>query len=129
MVRTRPTVIDASVRAELDEMSDLAPLHNPPHTRCNRRLESSLAERCQAVACFDTAFHTSLKAAASSYALPTAWVERWRLRRYGFHGLSCEWSVSRAAELLATFRKFRKACGLPLGRRSLCDCHCRRSFG
>ena len=52
------------------------------------------------VACFDTAFHASLKPAASRYALPTAWVKKWQLRRYGFHGLSCEWSASRAAVLL-----------------------------
>ena len=41
-----------------------------------------------AVACFDTAFHATLPAAASTYALPAAWRERWGLRRYGFHGLS-----------------------------------------
>ena len=80
-------------------MNDLAPLHNPPALAAIDAL-SHLSPKVPAVACFDTAFHTSLKAAASSYALPTAWVERWRLRRYGFHGLSCEWSVSRAAELL-----------------------------
>ena len=96
---TRPTVIDASVRGELDELNDLAPLHNPPALAAIDAL-SHLSPNVPAVACFDTAFHTSLKAAASSYALPTAWVERWHLRRYGFHGLSCEWSVSRAATLL-----------------------------
>jgi acetate kinase len=96
---TRPVVVDATTRAELDEMNDLAPLHNPPALAAIDAL-SHLSPNVPAVACFDTAFHASLKPAASSYALPTAWVESWSLRRYGFHGLSCEWSASRAAALL-----------------------------
>ena len=43
---------------------------------------------CPAVACFDTAFHATLPAAAATYALPAAWRERFGLRRFGFHGLS-----------------------------------------
>ncbi len=96
---TRPTVMDSAIRAELEELSDLAPLHNPPTLAAMDAL-SHLSPHVPAVACFDTAFHTSLKPAASSYALPTAWVENWRLRRYGFHGLSCEWSAGRAPALL-----------------------------
>jgi acetate kinase len=52
------------------------------------------------VACFDTAFHADLPAAASTYALPEAWARRWQLRRYGFHGLSHAYASRRAAELL-----------------------------
>jgi acetate kinase len=51
------------------------------------------------VACFDTAFHATLPAAAATYALPAEWRERWGLRRYGFHGLSHAWAARRAAEL------------------------------
>ena len=96
---THPVVIDSSVRAALDELNDLAPLHNPPALAAIDAL-SHLSPNVPAVACFDTAFHTSLKPAASSYALPTEWVERWGLRRFGFHGLSCQWSAGRAAALL-----------------------------
>ena len=96
---TRPVVIDSKVRAALDELNDLAPLHNPPALAAIDAL-SHLSPSVPAVACFDTAFHTSLKSAASSYALPTEWVERWGLRRFGFHGLSCQWSTGRAAALL-----------------------------
>ena len=53
-----------------------------------------------AVACFDTAFHATLPAAASTYALPAEWRKRWDLRRYGFHGLSHAYASRRAAELL-----------------------------
>src|SRR5690606_18791543 len=53
-----------------------------------------------AVACFDTAFHATLPPAASTYALPKEWNERWQLRRYGFHGLSHAYAVRRAAEMV-----------------------------
>jgi acetate kinase len=52
-----------------------------------------------AVACFDTAFHTTLPAAAATYALPAEWRQRWDLHRFGFHGLSHAWAARRAAEL------------------------------
>ena len=85
-------MIDASIRAELAELNDLAPLHNPPALAAIDAM-SHLLPNAPAVACFDTAFHTSLQPAASTYALPRAWVENWHLRRYGFHGLSCQWSA------------------------------------
>jgi acetate kinase len=50
-----------------------------------------------AVACFDTAFHARLPAAAATYALPAEWRERWGLRRFGFHGLSHAYAARRAA--------------------------------
>jgi acetate kinase len=53
-----------------------------------------------AVACFDTAFHAGMPAAASTYALPAEWRTRWGLRRYGFHGLSHAYAARRAAQLL-----------------------------
>jgi acetate kinase len=109
---TRPVVIDATVRAELEEVNDLAPLHNPPALAAIDAV-SRLSPKLPAVACFDTAFHGSLQPAASTYALPTAWVESWGLRRYGFHGLSCEWSAGRAAALLQR----------PEGSRRLVICH------
>jgi acetate kinase len=54
-----------------------------------------------AIACFDTAFHATLPEAAATYALPTEWRKRWRLRRYGFHGLSHAWVARQVPELLA----------------------------
>jgi len=96
---TDPVLIDPGTRAELDAVSDLAPLHNPPALAAIDAL-THLAPNVPAVVCFDTAFHRSLKAASSTYALPKVWVDRWGVRRFGFHGLSCEWSVGRAAGLL-----------------------------
>jgi len=56
--------------------------------------------RVPAVACFDTAFHAHLPAAASTYALPREWRIRWNLRRFGFHGLSHDYASRRAAEMI-----------------------------
>lgn len=87
---TGPVVIDEGVRASLAALTALAPLHQ----------EAALAgidavararPGVPAVACFDTAFHATLPAAASTYALPAEWRARWPIRRYGFHGLSHEW--------------------------------------
>jgi acetate kinase len=64
--------------------------------RALRRLRPALP----AVACFDTSFHRTLPAAASTYAIPSEWSERWDLRRFGFHGLSHAYASRRAAELL-----------------------------
>ena len=53
-----------------------------------------------AVACFDTAFHSTLPPAAFTYALPAAWTSRWGVRRYGFHGISHAWVAHRAPSIL-----------------------------
>jgi acetate kinase len=52
------------------------------------------------VAAFDTAFHASLPDVAATYPLPWAWTVRWGLRRFGFHGLSVQYALGRATELL-----------------------------
>ena len=52
------------------------------------------------VCCFDTAFHATLPEVETRYPVPDRWAAEWRIRRFGFHGLSVEWSVMRAAELL-----------------------------
>lgn len=96
---TGPTVLDPSVEDELDRLADLAPLHNPPAVAAMRALDA-LQPGLPAVACFDTAFHARMPAAAATYAVPAAWTERWPLRRYGFHGLSHAYASRRAAELL-----------------------------
>jgi len=97
---TAATQVDASVAAELDRLADLAPLHNPQAVRAIRAL-AELAPGLTEIACFDTAFHADLPAAARTYALPAAWSDGdTPLRRYGFHGLSHAYASRRAAELL-----------------------------
>jgi acetate kinase len=91
-------VIDRDVRRQLDELSDLAPLHQPKSLSALDTV-SRLLPTLPAVACFDTAFHTTLPPAAFTYALPARWRQRWGLRRFGFHGLSHSWIARRATEL------------------------------
>lgn len=94
-----PALVDPGVEAQLEGLADLAPLHNPRAVAAMRALEA-LAPGLPTVACFDTAFHATIPAAASTYAIPADWAERWPLRRYGFHGLSHAYAARRAAELL-----------------------------
>jgi len=98
-----PVEIDDRVVAALRALTDLAPLHQPKSMAALDAVARALPG-LPAVACFDTAFHATLPAAAATYALPAAWRERWDLRRYGFHGLSHAYASRRAAELTGAAR-------------------------
>jgi acetate kinase len=92
------TLVDGVVRAKLEELTDLAPLHQPKSLRALDLVTKALPG-VPAVACFDTAFHATISDAASTYALPADWRRRYELRRYGFHGLSHAYVARRVAEL------------------------------
>ena len=87
-----PVVIDGEVRAQIFELEPLAPLHNAPALRAIEAAEAALPNVAQ-VAVFDTAFHATIPTAAATYALPRQWREEWGVHRYGFHGLSVQWSA------------------------------------
>jgi acetate kinase len=91
--------IDDQVVEALRELTDLAPLHQPKSLASLDAVFEVLPD-VPAVACFDTAFHSTLPAAAATYALPEEWRRRHGLRRYGFHGLSHAYASRRAGELL-----------------------------
>jgi len=88
-----PARIDGDVERAIAELSVLAPLHNRPALEEIRRARAALPEVPQ-VAVFDTAFHRTLPAAASTYAIPERWREEWDVHRYGFHGISVQWVTS-----------------------------------
>jgi acetate kinase len=94
-----PTAIDDDVVAAIEALTPLAPLHQP-RALAGIRATAKLLPNVPAMACFDTVFHATLPPAASTYALPAEWNDRFGLRRYGFHGLSHAWASRRAAELL-----------------------------
>jgi acetate kinase len=94
-----PVVIDDDVVKRLRALTDLAPLHQPKSLAA-LRVVNAILPGVPAVACFDTAFHASIPAAAATYALPHEWRKRWEIRRYGFHGLSHSYASRRAAEML-----------------------------
>jgi acetate kinase len=93
-------LVDDEVLAGIASLTSLAPLHQP---RAIAGIEAVRAARpdLPTIACFDTAFHAGLPPAAAAYALPKPWVERYTLRRYGFHGLSHAYASRRAAQILA----------------------------
>lgn len=94
-----PVLVDDEVLAAIRELSALAPLHQPKSLAGLEAVAAALPE-VPSVACFDTAFHATIPAAAATYAIPPEWRRRWAVRRYGFHGLSHAYASRRAGELL-----------------------------
>ena len=95
----QPTVIDDVLVAKLEELSSLAPLHNPPAVlgiEVARRALPGLPH----VAVFDTAFFHDLPPAAATYAIDRDIAARWQIRRYGFHGTSHQYVSEQAAAFL-----------------------------
>jgi len=109
-----PVVIDDAVLRRLEALADLAPLHQPKSLRGIELARKALPD-VPAVACFDTAFHAGIPAAASTYALPREWRKRWALRRFGFHGLSHAYASRRAAELAGPGARRIVTCHLGAG--------------
>ncbi len=99
-----PVVIDDQVENRLRALTDLAPLHQPKSLSALEAAHRLLPD-VPHVACFDTAFHATMPAAASTYALPKQWREQWPIRRFGFHGLSHSWSTYRTRQLLPQARR------------------------
>jgi acetate kinase len=89
-----PVVIDEAVERDLQALVELAPLHNGPALE-GIRTARTIFPSVPHVAVFDTAFHATLPAEASTYAVPERWREEWGIRRYGFHGLSVQWAAER----------------------------------
>lgn len=109
---TGPVSVDGAVRDRIAALSELAPLHQRPAVAVLDRLLGADTAR-PVVACFDTVFHRTLAAAASTYAVPADWRDRLGVRRYGFHGLAHRWAAGRAAQLL----------GQPVGELALVTAH------
>jgi acetate kinase len=95
---TDPTIIDDRVLDEIKDLIPLAPLHNPGAVS---GIEAARAEfDVPHVAIFDTAFFSTLPAAAATYAIPRDLAQSYRIRRYGFHGTSHQYVSRAAAELV-----------------------------
>ena len=102
---TAPVLLTAEILRQLDALTPLAPLHQP-HSLAPVRALTALRPGLPQVACFDTAFHRTMPAVATRFALPRGY-EAEGVRRYGFHGLSYEF-------IARTLRE--KAPGLAAGR-------------
>lgn len=105
-------VITDEVLAKIDELSELAPLHNPANITGIKAFQQVLPN-VPAVAVFDTAFHQTMPESSFLYSLPYEYYEKYGIRKYGFHGTSHKYVSERAAEML----------GRPLDQLRLISCH------
>ena len=94
-----PVVVDDHLLDTVEDLVPLAPLHNPANLE-GLRVALRLFPDVPQVAVFDTAFHQTMPEHAYTYAVPVAWREKHRIRRYGFHGTSYAFVSRRAADLL-----------------------------
>jgi len=109
---TASVLVDDRVEAAIEAVSDLAPLHNPPNLTGIRACKQHMPGVPQVVV-FDTAFHQTMPPKAYLYALECEMYDKYKIRRYGFHGTSHKYVAQQAAELL----------GRPLGGLKLVSCH------
>lgn len=94
----RATLITPDVERAIDDLSALAPLHNPANLQGIRAAQAVLD--VPQVAVFDTAFHRTIPTAAATYAIPADLAREHQVRRYGFHGTSHQYVSRTAAEFL-----------------------------
>jgi len=118
---TGPVRINAAVLRDLDAISDLAPLHNPPAMRLIHACHEQYPDLPQA-AVFDTAFHATIPDYAQTYAIPLRLRRDLGIRKYGFHGTSHQYVMEEAAAMLGIPPAHLNAvsCHLGSGGASLC---------
>ena len=105
-------LIDDKVVEQIEKCSDIAPLHNPANLLGIKAVTEALPGVPQ-VAVFDTAFHQTMPAYASMYAIPYEYYEKYKVRRYGFHGTSHRYVSAKGA----------KFTGLALDNSKIIPCH------
>ncbi len=109
---THSEIIDDKVLSTLEDCIELAPLHNPPNIDGIKACQELIPGKPN-VAVFDTAYHQTMRPQAYIYALPYEYYEKYKVRRYGFHGTSHKYVAHRAAEML----------GIPEKDLKLITCH------
>lgn len=87
------------VLMEIEEISDLAPLHNPAALKGIYAFKKNIPN-AKLVACFDTAFHQTMKEKTYLYPVPYEWYVKYDVRKYGFHGLSHKFITEKMREIL-----------------------------
>ncbi len=111
--RITDEVLDA-----MDEVTSVAPAHNPPYLAAMRQLAATIPD-IPLVAAFETDFHRTIPEARARYALPKAWTDALPIRKWGFHGASHRYIATRTAELLGRSDARIISCHLG-GSSSLC---------
>ena len=111
---TSSAVISEEVIRAIEECNDLAPLHNPANLIGVRSCQE-IMPGVPMVAVFDTAFHQTMPKKAYMYGIPYEYYQKYKIRRYGFHGTSHDFVSKRAAEILGKDRKDLKIIVCHLG--------------
>lgn len=106
-------LITEKVIKAIEDCIPLAPLHNPPNLVGIHACEEVMGKDIPQVAVFDTAFHQSMPQRSYMYAIPYEYYQKYRIRRYGFHGTSHKYVSQQAAEML----------GRPIESLKLITCH------
>lgn len=96
---TESVLVDEKVKHEIEKCIELAPLHNPANLKGILSMENLLPGIPQ-VAVFDTSFHQSMPKEAYLYALPYEYYDKYKIRRYGFHGTSHKFVAQKACDIL-----------------------------
>ena len=94
-------IIDLEVEAQIEKLSELAPLHNPANLIGIRSCKKQLP-KIPHIAVFDTSFHNTIPEYAYRYAIPSRWYTENSFRRYGFHGTSVEFVTGRTFNILGS---------------------------
>ena len=90
--------VDDEVLATMERFAPIAPAHNPPYIAAMKSFREKLPG-VERVAAFETAFHQTIPLHRAAYAVPYEWIERYGVRRYGFHGASHRYIATRMDEL------------------------------
>ncbi|PCI07447.1 MAG: acetate kinase [Flavobacteriaceae bacterium] len=96
---SKTVAIDQKVKDKIKELFALAPLHNPPNLE-GIEIAEQIFDKATQIAVFDTAFHQSIPAKASQYAIPTKFFDEHKIRLYGFHGTSHKYVSEKAIDYL-----------------------------
>ena len=98
-VFSKPTIINKKVQQEIKALSSLAPLHNPANLQ-GIDIAQQIFQSAEQVAIFDTAFHQTIPRVAYQYALPNEYLDKHKIRVYGFHGTSHQYVSRKAIDFL-----------------------------
>jgi len=110
-----PVIIEDQVIAGIEEVTQLAPLHNGPSLQAIRAVRDCLGASVPMVAVFDTAFHRTLPPVASRYAIPPELADKHHIQRYGFHGIAHRYLAQRYAAVIGRSLAELKLVTLQLG--------------
>ena len=108
-------LITDDVLTKIEELSDLAPLHNPAHVQGIRACKKVFGPEVPQVAVFDNAFHSTMPPEAYMFPIPYEYYEKYNIRRYGFHGIAFRSMAEEVDKILNETHKNYKIVNLMLG--------------